>query len=159
MFRGQNTLSTCDNMLTKLDPCCGPPSGPISLGAIRRQITTEKRSRSDLFHVGEETYYVSLRLAAYHGQTRTVDGVSPNIVFNAYMCTDLAWSQSCGAGKSIGREVGYSDKWRSKFPENGVIGNYDLELVDNPTSQALRDYFRFDRHSGVTGNYPQAELH
>jgi hypothetical protein len=34
-----------------------------------------------------------------------------------------------------------------------------FELVDNPTSQALRDYFRFDRHSGVTGNYPQAELH
>lgn len=143
MFRGQNTLSTCDNMLTKLDPCCGPPSGPISLGAIRRQITTEKRSRSDLFHVGEETYYVSLRLAPYHGQTRTVDGVSPNIVFNAYMCTDLAWSQSCGAGKSIGREVGISysweprttsqafqrivgisDKWRSKFPENGLFGDF-----------------------------------
>jgi hypothetical protein len=48
---------------------------------------------------------------------------------------------------------------RESVPINGVFGSNGIELAENPTSQAPRDYFRFDRHSGVPGNYPQAELH
>jgi hypothetical protein len=37
----------------------------------------------------------------------------------------------------------------SLFPQNGIFGNNDAEVADNPTLKALQDYFR------IAGNTPR----
>jgi hypothetical protein len=46
---------------------------------------------------------------------------------NAYVYTDLAWSQSCRGAKSLGRVVGVPSLWQR--PAGGVLQQYGLGVL------------------------------